>query len=94
MKCAMQAAATGESLLDEELSRLARKDVARFHSLNQRLQVGREMQLPPPALFACVLGCIGSSSRVARDLEYTCGRFAWTEMHACSDQRPLPPTLP
>ncbi|KAL4855714.1 hypothetical protein ACK3TF_003794 [Chlorella vulgaris] len=33
----LQAAATGEALLDEELSRLARKNVGRFHSLNQRL---------------------------------------------------------
>ncbi len=36
--CVFQAAATGETLLDEELSSLARKNVGRFHSLNQRLQ--------------------------------------------------------
>lgn len=38
MLCRLQAAATGETLLDEELSSLARKNVGRFHSLNQRLQ--------------------------------------------------------
>lgn len=38
LKISSQAAATGETLLDEELSSLARKNVGRFHSLNQRLQ--------------------------------------------------------
>lgn len=38
MLAPLQAAATGETLLDEELSSLARKNVGRFHSLNQRLQ--------------------------------------------------------
>ena len=37
----LQAAATGEPLLDESLSSLASRDVARFHQLNQRLQVGK-----------------------------------------------------
>lgn len=35
----IQAAATGEALLDESLTSLASRDVARFHQLNQRLQV-------------------------------------------------------
>lgn len=35
----LQAAATGEALLDEELGHLARQDVSKFQSLNQRLQV-------------------------------------------------------
>lgn len=47
-----QAAATGEALLDEELSSLARKDVGRFHSLNRRLQAQ---------------GAAGPSRRAARE---------------------------
>ncbi|KAK9820041.1 hypothetical protein WJX72_005403 [[Myrmecia] bisecta] len=34
----LQAAATGETLMDEELTQLARRDVSKFHRLNQRLQ--------------------------------------------------------
>ena len=39
----LQAAATGEPLLDDSLSSLASRNMARFHQLNQRLQV----TLPP-----------------------------------------------
>ena len=35
----LQAAVTGEAVLDEELGRLAQQDVSRFEQLNQRLQV-------------------------------------------------------
>ena len=35
----LQAAATGEAVLDEELGSLAKQDVSRFRRLNQRLQV-------------------------------------------------------
>lgn len=35
----LQAAATGEALLDDELAGLARRDFSRFQRLNQRLQV-------------------------------------------------------
>lgn len=35
----LQAAATGEALLDRELGNLAKQNVAKFQSLNQRLQV-------------------------------------------------------
>ena len=35
----LQAAVTGEAVLDEELGRLAQQDVSRFQQLNQRLQV-------------------------------------------------------
>ena len=34
----LQAAATGESLLDSKLEDLAKKDVAKFYRLNQRMQ--------------------------------------------------------
>lgn len=34
----LQAAATGEALLDEELTNLAKRNVDRFHSLNRRMQ--------------------------------------------------------
>ena len=37
----LQAAATGEAVLDEELGHLAQQDVSRFQRLNQRLQVTR-----------------------------------------------------
>ncbi|KAK9812046.1 hypothetical protein WJX73_000982 [Symbiochloris irregularis] len=43
----LQAAATGEALLDESLSHLASKDVARFHQLNQRMQVDPKKPLTP-----------------------------------------------
>ncbi len=35
-----QAAATGETILDDELSSLASRNVSRFQRLNQRLQGG------------------------------------------------------
>ena len=35
----LQAAVTGEAVLDAELGRLAQQDVSRFQQLNQRLQV-------------------------------------------------------
>lgn len=35
----LQAAATGEALLDKELGNLAKQDVSRFERLNRRLQV-------------------------------------------------------
>ena len=39
---AAQAAATGEreTIMDEELSRLAKRNLAKFQQLNQRMQVG------------------------------------------------------
>jgi hypothetical protein len=36
----LQAAATGEVVLDEELGNLASQDVSKFHRITQRLQVG------------------------------------------------------
>ncbi len=37
----LQAAATGEALLDDELAGLARQDTSKFQRLNQRMQVSR-----------------------------------------------------
>ena len=39
MQGLLQAAATGEALLDDELAGLARRNPSRFQRLNQRLQV-------------------------------------------------------
>lgn len=59
-----QAAATGETLLDEELSTLARKNISRFHRLNQRLQ-GRGA--PGPSR--------GGAARLQRDAPLTAAGF-------------------
>ena len=44
----LQAAATGEALLDDELAGLARRDPSRFQRLNQRLQACSHMPCSCP----------------------------------------------